>query len=113
MVGVAAQEALVEAGLKMKDVDGIFVNYMGEQGSVQTAEYLGIKYPRWADSSDLGGAAFEAFVHHAMMAIAEKRCEVAMIAYASRQRSLRGRSMAPAPLLRIKTGWLSLRERTS
>jgi acetyl-CoA acetyltransferase len=63
---------------------------------VQTAEYLGIKYPRWADSSDLGGAAFEAFVHHAMMAIAEKRCEVAMIAYASRQRSLRGRSMAIA-----------------
>ena len=61
MVAVAAQEALAEAGMTLRDVDGIFVNYMGEEGSVQVGEYLGIT-PRYADSSDLGGAAFEAFV---------------------------------------------------
>ena len=51
--------------------------------------------PRYADSSDLGGAAFEAFVHHAMLAVAAGRCEVALITYASRQRTRRGRSLAP------------------
>ena len=94
MVAVAALEALAEAGMTLKDVDGIFVNYMGEEGSVQVGEYLGIFEPRYADATDLGGAAFEAFVHHAMMAIANKRCEVALVAYASRQRTLRARSMA-------------------
>ncbi len=94
MVAVAAQEALAEAGMTMKDIDGIMVNYMGEEGSVQVGEYLGIRNPRWADSTDFGGAAFELHVHHAMLAIAEKRCDAVMVAYASRQRSLRGRSMA-------------------
>ena len=88
MVAVAAKEALAEAGMTLHDVDGIFVNYMGEEGSVQVGEYLGIQ-PRYADSSDLGGAAFEAFVHHAMLAIAAGRCDVALIAFASRQRTRR------------------------
>ena len=90
MVALAAREALVEAGMTLKDVDGLFVNYMGEEGSVQVGEYLGIQ-PRYADSSDLGGGSFEAFVHHAMLAIASGHCEVALITYASRQRSRRGR----------------------
>ena len=90
MVAVAAREALAEAGMTLSDVDGIFVNYMGEEGSVQVGEYLGIQ-PRYADSTDLGGAAFEAHVHHAMTAIASGRCEVALVAYASRQRSKQNR----------------------
>ena len=93
MVALAAREALAEAGLRLRDVDGLFVNYMGEEGSVQVAEYLGIT-PRFSDSSDLGGAAFEAQVHHAMAAIQAGYCEVALIAYASRQRSRRSRSVA-------------------
>ncbi len=96
MVAIAAHEALDEAGLSLRDVDGLFVNYMGEEGTVQVGEYLRIE-PRYLDSSDLGGAAFEAFVGHAMVAIATGRCEVALIAYASRQRSLRSRRLVPAP----------------
>lgn len=92
MFALAAQEALSEAGMTFKDVDGIFVNYMGEEGSVQVGEYLGITEPRFVDSTDIGGASFVAFVHHAMNAIANGRCEVALIGYASRQRSLRNRS---------------------
>lgn len=90
MVAVAALEALGESGLTLSDVDGLFVNYLGEAGSVQLAEYLGIE-PRYSDSTDLGGAAFEAHVHHAMAAIAAGRCEVALLGYASRQRSRRSR----------------------
>ncbi len=96
MVGLAARDALAEAGLTLRDVDGLFVNYMGEEGTVQVGEYLGIE-PRYLDSSDLGGAAFEAFVGHAMTAVAAGRCEVALITYASRQRSLRSRRLVPAP----------------
>ena len=54
---------------------------------------MGILAPRYVDSTDIGGAAYEAHVHHAMMAIANGRCEVAIIGYASRQRSERARSM--------------------
>jgi acetyl-CoA acetyltransferase len=90
MVAVAAREALAEAGMTLRDVDALFVNYMGEEGSVQVGEYLGI-HPRYADSTDVGGGSFEAFCHHAMVAIAAGRCEVALIAYASRQRSRRQR----------------------
>jgi acetyl-CoA acetyltransferase len=96
MVALAAREALAEAGMTLKDVDGLFVNYMGEEGSVQVGEYLGIE-PRYADSSDLGGGSFEAFVHHAMLAIAADRCEVGLITYASRQRSRRGRKPGITP----------------
>jgi acetyl-CoA acetyltransferase len=93
MCALAAREALDEAGMTLADVDGLFVNYMGEEGTVQVGEYLGIQ-PRYMDSSDLGGAAFEAFVHHAFLAIEAGRCEVALIAYASRQRTRRGRSLS-------------------
>ena len=58
MVALAAREALAEAGMTLADVDGLFVNYMGEEGSVQVGEYLGIQ-PRYGDSSDLGGGSFE------------------------------------------------------
>jgi acetyl-CoA acetyltransferase len=42
----------------------------------------------------MGGAAFEAYVHHAMCAVAAGRCEVALIGYASRQRTRRQRELA-------------------
>ncbi len=93
MVALAAKEALDEAGMTLRDVDAVFTNYMGEEGSVQLGEYLGLR-PRYAESSDLGGASFEFFVHHAMLAIAAGRCETALIGYASRQRSRRNRKRA-------------------
>ena len=65
MAAVAAHEALAEAGMTFADVDALFTNYMGEEGTVQLGEYLGVM-PHYADSTDLGGAAFEAFVHHAV-----------------------------------------------
>jgi len=92
MVQLAARNALAEAGLTFADVDGLAVNFMGEQGTVQVGEYLGLHRLRWLDSTDLGGAAFEAHVHHALTAVAEGRCEVALVAYASRQRTRRTRT---------------------
>ncbi len=96
MVALAAEEALREAGMKIRDVDAIFVNYMGEEGSVQVGEYLGVE-ARYGDSTDLGGGSFEAFIQHAMLAVADGHCEVALIAYASRQRSRRNRKLTAEP----------------
>jgi acetyl-CoA acetyltransferase len=93
MIAFAARAALEDAGLARQDVDGLFVNYMGEAGSVHVGEYLGIQ-PRYADSSDLGGAAFVAFLGHAWAAVQSGRCEVALIVYASRQRSRRSRQLS-------------------
>jgi acetyl-CoA acetyltransferase len=99
MMAVAAREALAESGLSRRDVDGLFVRYRSSeplvQHSVELGEYLGIQ-PRYADSTDLGGGSFEAFVHHAMLAVSASQCEVALLAYASRQRSRRSRSMLMA-----------------
>lgn len=93
MAALATREALDEAGLRLRDVDAVFTNYMGEEGSVQLGEYLGLQ-PRYAESSDMGGASFEFFVHHAMHALAAGACDVALIAYASRQRSRKSRKRA-------------------
>ncbi|WP_033291740.1 acetyl-CoA acetyltransferase [Amycolatopsis jejuensis] len=101
MAALASRAALDEAGLSFRDVDGLFTNYMGDEGTVQLGEYLGI-CPDYADSSDLGGAAFDAYVHHAMLALAAGHCSVALIAFASRQRSKRIRSRdagAPGSLM--------------
>lgn len=86
MIALAAREALADAGLTLRDVDGLFVNYLGEEGTVQVGEYLGIQ-PSYSDSSDLGGAAFVAFLGHASAALQTGRCRVALIVYASRQRT--------------------------
>jgi acetyl-CoA acetyltransferase len=96
MMALAAREALGEAGLGLKDVDGIFTHYRTNEPmlehSVELGEYLGIR-PRFADSTDIGGCSFEAYVHHAILAVAAGRCDVALLAYASRQRSRRSRTM--------------------
>lgn len=94
MVALAARAALAEAGMTLRDVDALFTNYMpfvgADNGASRVGEYLGI-HPRYADCSDLGGAAFECFVQHAMLALTLGRCECALIVYASRQRSRRSR----------------------
>jgi acetyl-CoA acetyltransferase len=96
MAALAAREALAEAGLTLRDVDALFTCYMGDEGTVQLGEYLGIQ-PRYGDSTDVGGASFEAHVHHALLALAAGRCDVALVLYASRQRTLRSRSPQPPP----------------
>jgi acetyl-CoA acetyltransferase len=93
MLAAAGREALAEAGLGFGDVDGLFVRTRGIEPSVEVAEYLGIQ-PRYSDSTDVGGCSFEAYVNHAMAAVSAGLCEVALIAYASRQRSLRARKRA-------------------
>ena len=84
----SAREALADAGLTLRDVDGLFgaSMTMGAMGMVQLAEYLNIK-PRFLDGSNIGGSSFVGHVAHAGAAIRAGLCDVALILYGSKAAS--------------------------
>jgi acetyl-CoA acetyltransferase len=100
----AAAAALQEAGLSMRDVDGLLCAGMwgvpgpGQLITPTMAEYFGIA-PRFMDGTNIGGSAFEAHVAHAAMAIEAGRCEVALITYGSTQKSEQSRTLGGRPAL--------------
>jgi len=102
-----AVAALAEAGLTLRDVDGLFSTGLwgignglgpGVFAAPVLAEYLGVS-PHVVDSTNIGGASFEAHVGHAVSAIAQGQCEVALIVYGSHQRSEQSRSQGGRPAL--------------
>jgi acetyl-CoA acetyltransferase len=77
----AARNALRDAGLALRDVDGVFSSALGGGfASVEIAEYLGIQ-PRYTDSTSVGGSSFVIHVGHAALAIAHGLCDVALITH--------------------------------
>jgi acetyl-CoA acetyltransferase len=77
----AARNALRDAGLTLRDVDGVFSSALGGGfASVEVAEYLGIR-PRYTDSTSVGGSSFVIHVGHAALAIAHGLCDVALITH--------------------------------
>ncbi len=86
-----AQAALGDAGLEIADVDAVFCTSMQHNmGSLSLAEYLGIR-PKFSDSTVIGGSSNLSQVLIATMALQAGICDVALIAYASNQRSSAGR----------------------
>jgi acetyl-CoA acetyltransferase len=81
----AAHGALREAGLTLRDVDGLFVgsayHYLS---TLSVAEYLGIQ-PRFSDNNMVGGSSFVAHLLTAAMALQTGQCSVALICYGSNQ----------------------------
>jgi acetyl-CoA acetyltransferase len=95
----AVLDALDDAGLSVRDVDGLFaVTPYFWMPSVTLADQLGIQ-PRVTDSTNIGGASVVAHVGHAVRAIVSGQCEVAVIAYASTQRSDAGKLVTGADIL--------------
>jgi acetyl-CoA acetyltransferase len=91
LIAEATAAALDDAGLRKSDVDGLFTAsaYYGLAG-VSVGEELGIR-PRYSDSTNHGGASFVSHLLHAAGAIGAGLCDVALITYASTQRSDGGR----------------------
>lgn len=86
-----AKKALDEAGIDKSEVDGLFSasnNY--HMPTISLGEYLGIS-PKYTDSTTIGGASFISFLLHAAAAISAGICNVALICYASTQRSDSGK----------------------
>ena len=85
--------ALDDAGLGLRDVDGLFcATTQARTSGLSLSEYLGIS-PSYIDTTILGGSSFEFHVAHALAAIQLGLCQVAVIAYGSTQRSV-GRRQA-------------------
>jgi acetyl-CoA acetyltransferase len=85
--------ALDDAGLDLRDVDGLFcASTQARTSGLSLSEYLGIS-PAYIDTTILGGSSFEFHVAHALAAIQLGLCQVAVIAYGSTQRSV-GRRQA-------------------
>jgi acetyl-CoA acetyltransferase len=81
----AAYNALAEAGLSIKDVDGLFTAGFS---TLTTGEYMGIR-PRFTDSTSVGGSSFVIHLAHAIAAINAGYCEVALITHGQTGRSSR------------------------
>jgi acetyl-CoA acetyltransferase len=88
LMGQATHRALEDCGLKLSDIDGVFVAAsQSRMVGLMLCEYLGLR-PRYLDSTQVGGSSFMAHVKHAQAAIESGMCEVALIAYGSTQRSV-------------------------
>ena len=87
--------ALADCGLRLPDVDGLFAaSTQLRFTTMALAEYLGI-VPRYQDSTQIGGSSFMSHIAHAMTAIEQGLCEVAVIAHGSTQRSLSRATASP------------------
>ncbi len=79
----SARGALEDAGLTLKDVDGLFTSGVSGMGIVSLAEHLNL-VPNFLDSNSIGGSSFVSHTGHAAAAIAAGYCEVALILYGSK-----------------------------
>lgn len=77
--------ALADAGLSLDDVDGYFCGADAPGlGPMSIAEYIGLRRLRHLDSTETGGSSYVLHVNHAMQAIAQGRCNVALVTLADR-----------------------------
>jgi acetyl-CoA acetyltransferase len=84
----AALNALADAGLTPKDIDGVAT---AGESPVALAHYLGIT-PTWADGTQVGGCSFMLHVRHAAAAINEGLCRTVLITHGESGRSRVGSS---------------------
>ena len=100
-----AIEALNDAGLSIKDIDGLAVAGlwgMPGPGVMQPnvlTEYLGISYPKWLDGTNTGGSAFIFHLQHAYQAIKNNICNNVLILYGSTQKSNKERNFLDRPAI--------------
>jgi len=79
----AALNALADAGLTAKDIDGVAT---AGESPVAIAHYLGVT-PTWADGTSVGGCSFMLHVRHAAAAINEGLCKTVLITHGESGRS--------------------------
>jgi acetyl-CoA acetyltransferase len=80
----SALNAVADAGLTLKDIDGIAT--VSAPGPVQVAHALGI-YPDWVDGTGVGGTSFLLHVRHAVAAIRAGYAKTVLITHGESGRS--------------------------
>jgi len=78
----SARGALEDAGLTLKDVDGLFTSGVGPIGILSLAQHLNLR-PCYMDSQAIGGSSFVSHCLHAAAAIDAGLCSVALVTYGS------------------------------
>ena len=87
------QRALENSGLRKSEIDGVFSSSDTLiEPTVMLSEYVQV-FPRYIDTTSIGGASFEAHLNHAVAALRTGKCEVALITYASTELSSHGRTL--------------------
>src|SRR5215472_10716097 len=87
---------LKDAGLKLSDIDGLFIVGGGGMLPVAMADYLGLNNLRYLDGTAVGGSSPVYHIGHAAAAIADGRCSIALVTLANRPRSeQQPRSLTP------------------
>ena len=84
-----ALNAVADAGLSLRDIDGIAT--VSAPGPVQVAHALGIT-PRWIDGTGVGGTSFLLHVRHAAAAIRAGYARTVLITHGESGRSRVGAS---------------------
>ena len=96
MAAEAGRMAVADAGLRLQQVDGLFICLPDDLfAGLSYAEHLGL-HPRFTDNNRTGGASFMSHVATAARLLDAGAIDVALIAHASNQRSGGGRLSTPA-----------------
>ncbi len=83
----AAQRAVADAGLTMRDIDGICTaSVAAPMWAMPVIEHLGIR-PTFIESTMLGGSSFVAHLMPAIHALATGQCNAVLVCYGSTQRT--------------------------
>ncbi|WP_300302428.1 acetyl-CoA acetyltransferase [Ferrovibrio sp.] len=91
LLGDAALAAIADAGLELKDIDGLCAATSTHAfPTLSVAEYLGIK-PTFFDGTNIGGSSFEMHLLQAALALDAGICNAVLICYGSNQRTAGGR----------------------
>jgi len=87
LLGLAVRAALNDAGVELREVDGLFTaNMVNILPTLAVGEYLGIR-PAVAVGTNTGGNSFVDHVLWAALALQAGFCNVALICYGSNQRT--------------------------
>ena len=90
----AARNALADAGLQKRDVDGLITQTGGRMPAINFAEYMGLE-PRWVDETFIGGASNVSHIDIAAAAIAAGICTTILVAYGATPRQGEYVSLTP------------------
>src|SRR5260370_21477609 len=86
LAGEAGRVALEDAGLRVDDVDALYIPTPSTMPAVFAADYMGL-HPTHVDSTNIGGSSYVSHVGHAAACISAGLFDCALILYGSTFRS--------------------------
>jgi acetyl-CoA acetyltransferase len=87
LLGLAARQAVADAGLRMSDIDGLCTASLNvAMWPLNVVEYLKLR-PSFVEGTNIGGSAFVAHLLPAAMALHHGLCTAVLVCYGSNQRT--------------------------